>query len=215
MRHRHSLRSGCATLIERLVTPFALTLCLLACASTARAYDKTAFVAPEGQALIVFVQNLKVDRKMQFLVFASDKRCVAEVGGRQAQVLPVPPSPYIFYVSAYNTNQRIELYLEAGRTYFVRLHTETKPMGQAAQVTLVRRNGEQHKLLKHWLEGAIVERTLDNDGCYGRPLSERKNRTQRRLNEANADWKTGDDAYRDRYMLIEGDGLLPEDIDRL
>lgn len=212
MRHRHSLRPKWGLLVGRVLAPAALLSSLLVHAAPARAYDKTALVAPEGQALIVFVQNLKVDRKMSFLVFASDKRCVAEVGGRQAQVLPVTPAPYIFYVSAYNTNQRIELYPEAGRTYFVRLHTETKPMGQAAEVTLVRRGSEQHKLLKHWLEGAMVKRTLDNDACYGRPLSERKNRTQRRLNEANADWKNGGDAYRDRYTLIEKDGLLSADV---
>lgn len=180
----------------------------------AMAYDKTAFIAPAGKALVVFIQNQKVDRKMTFTVFASDKRCVAEVGGREAQVLPVDPAPLVFYALGYYKTQRIEIYPKAGRTYFVRLHTVEKTMGPAPEVTLVRRATEEHKLLKFWLDDAIVTHTIGDDTCYGKPLNERKNRTQRRLNEGNADWKNGDEAYRDKYTLIENDGLTPEDIER-
>ncbi len=176
-------------------------------------WEKEAFLAPEGKALIVFVQNQKVDRKMTFLVFGSDKRCVAEVGGREAQVLPVDPIPLILFVSAYSMNRRIEIYPEAGRTYFVRLHTVDKAMGPAAEVTPVRRATEEHRLLKSRLVGAFVTQTKKNADCYGQPLNERKNRTQRRLNDANGDWHNGDDAYRDKYMLIERDGLTRADIE--
>ena len=192
---------------------------LVACASTppslstAPPFDKSAFVAPEGQALVVFIQNEKLDRKMVFTVFGSDKRCVAEVGGREAQVLPVDPGPYIFYVLGYNNTRRIELYPEAGRTYFVRLHTVQKPMGAAPEVTLVRRATQTHRHVRYWLEGAMVRHSKDNTECYGMPLDERKNRTQGRLNEANGDWKNADDVTRDRYMLIEKDGLTAADID--
>ena len=176
-------------------------------------YDKKDFIAPEGQALIVFIQNQKVDRKMTFLVYESDKRCVAEVGGREAQVLPVPPAPLIFYVAGYSTNRRIEVYPQAGRTYFVRLHTVEKTMGPSAEVTTIRRATEEHRLLKFRLQGALVTHAKNNAECYGLPLKERKNRTQRRINEADADWQNGDDAYRDKYMLIEGDGLTRADIE--
>jgi hypothetical protein len=180
--------------------------------NSATAYDKSELIAPEGKALVVFIQNQKVDRKMMFTVFESDKRCVAEVGGREAQLLPVEPAPLILYVLGYGNTKRIEIYPETGRTYFVRLHTVDKPMGQSPEVTLVRRASEEHRLLKFRLEGAFITRTIGDDKCYGRPLDERKNRTQRRLNEANGDWKSGDDAYRDRYMLIEKDGLTAQDI---
>lgn len=183
--------------------------------SAASSGGRPEFLAPEGQALVVFIQNQRVDRKMTFTVFGPDKRCVAEVGGREAQVLPTPPGPYLFYVLGYGSTYRIELYMEAGRTYFVRLHTEDKAFGQAPQVTLVRRASESHRLLRYWLDGATVTSTLDNDRCYGRPLKERANRTQRRLNDANAGWKQADDVTRDKYMLIERDGLTPSDISRL
>lgn len=179
---------------------------------SAHAYDATEFVAPPGKAVVVFVQNQKVDRGMTFTVFESDKRCVAEVGGGEAQVLPVEPAPLLLYVTGYNKTWRIEIYPEAGRSYFVRLHTVDKPMGPSPKVTLVRRSSEEHKLLKFYLDGAIVTPTIGDDKCYGKPLKERNNRTQRRLNEGNADWKNGDDAYRDRYMLIEKDGLTAADI---
>lgn len=178
----------------------------------ASAYDKFEFVAPPKKALVVFIQNQKVDRKMVFTVFESDKRCVAEVGGREAQLLPVDPVPHIFYAVGYNNTRRIEIFPEVGRTYFVRLHTVDKAMGPSPEVTLVRRGTEQHRLLKFWLDGALVTHSIGADTCYGKPLKERKNRTQRRLNEGNADWKNGDDADRDRYMLIEQDGLTAEDI---
>jgi hypothetical protein len=179
---------------------------------SAHAYDATEFVAPPGKAVVVFVQNQKVDRGMTFTVFESDKRCVAEVGGREAQVLPLEPEPLIFYVLGYNKTRRIEIFPQAGRTYFVRLHTVDKPMGPAPEVTLVRRASEEHKLLKFWLDGAIITHSIGDDRCYGKPMNERKNRTQRRLNEGNADWKNGDDVYRDKYMLIEKDGLTAQDI---
>ena len=179
---------------------------------SAHAYDATEFVAPPGKAVVVFVQNQKVDRGMTFPVFESDKRCVAEVGGREAQVLPLEPEPLIFYVLGYNKTRRIEIFPQAGRTYFVRLHTVDKPMGPAPEVTLVRRASEEHKLLKFWLDGAIITHSIADDRCYGKPMNERKNRTQRRLNEGNADWKNGDDVYRDKYMLIEKDGLTAQDI---
>lgn len=178
----------------------------------AAAYDKFELVAPPKKALVVFVQNQKVDRKMVFTVFESDKRCVAEVGGREAQLLPIDPVPHIFYVTGYNNTRRIEIFPEAGRTYFVRLHTVDRPMGPSPEITLVRRATESHKLLKFWLDGSHITRSIGDDRCYGKPLNERANRTQRRLNEGNADWKQGGDAYRDKYMLIEKDGLTVEDI---
>lgn len=177
-----------------------------------RAYDKSAFIAPDGQAMVVFIQNQKVDREMSFSVFSSDKRCIAEVGGREAQVLPIAPEPFVFYATGYNKTRRIEIYPEAGRTYFVRLHTVDKPMGPSPEVTLVRRASEEHRLLRFWLDDAFVTHTVGDDKCYGKPLKQRKNRTQRRLNEGNADWKAGDEAYRDKYKLIERDGLTAEDI---
>ena len=176
------------------------------------AYEKDDFIAPEGKARIVFIQNQKVDRKMSFTVFESDKRCVAEVPGREAQVLDVFPGPYIFYVVAYNDARRIELYTMAGRTYFVRLHTIGKPIGAVPEVTLVRRESEEHKRLKFSLKDAIVTQASDNKKCYAKPLRERENRTNRYLNEANAEWKNGDDVDRDKYTLIERDGLTSEDI---
>ncbi len=198
------ISSICAALVVAVV---------LSPAARAWAGDKTSFIAPEKMAMVVFIQNEKVDRKMVFTVFESDGRCVAEVGGRQAEVLPVQPEPLILYVTGYNNTNRIEIYPEAGRTYFVRLHTVQKPMGLAPEVTLVRRASEGHMRLRYWLDGAFVTRAQDDGECYGRPLKERKNRTWRRLNEANAEWKNGDDAYRDRYTLTEGDGLTLDDIE--
>lgn len=190
-------------------------LLFVAAANRAGAHDKSAFVAPEGKAVFVFIQNEPQDRKLEFTVFAGDKRCVARVRGRQAEVLPVEPAPYVLYVLGYNETRRIELYPEAGRTYFVRLHTEKKVVGDVPEITLVRRASEEHMELKFRLEGALITHATADEECYGKPLKERSNRTQRRINEGNGDWKNADDTYRDKYRLIEKDGLTKEDIGRL
>lgn len=194
---------------------FSLVAAGLGPAPRAVAEDSSAFVASEDESKIVFIQNQNHDRKMSFLIFGADKRCVAEVRGREAQVLPTPPGAYVFYVVGYEQTTRIELYLAKGRTYFVRLHTVDKAIGAEPRVTLVRRASEEHKLLRYHLEGAHITHTLDDKRCYGKPLEERKRRTVRRINEANADWKNEDDVYRDQNTLIEKDGLTAEDISRL
>jgi hypothetical protein len=175
-------------------------------------YKKEQLLAPNDKARIVFLQNRREDRGMAFTVFESDRRCVAVVGGREAQVLDVFPGPYIFFISAYEQNRRIEIYPEAGRTYFVRLHSVEKAVGAAAEITVVRRASEEHRLLRYHLEGAILTYATDNKACYALPLDERERRTNRRLNDANAEWNNGDDVYRFRYTLIERDGLTREDI---
>jgi hypothetical protein len=175
-------------------------------------YKPEQLMAPDDKARIVFLQNRREDRGMVFTVFESDRRCVAIVGGREAQVLDVFPGPYIFFISAYEQNRRIEIYPEAGRTYFVRLHSVERSVGAAAEITVVRRASEEHRLLRYNLEGAILTYATDNEECYALPLAERERRTNRRLNDANAEWNNGDDVYRYRYTLIERDGLTHEDI---
>ena len=40
---------------------------------------------------MVFIQNLREDRTMSYVIFDAEKECVAEVGGRQALVVPMKP----------------------------------------------------------------------------------------------------------------------------
>jgi len=198
------------------VLSFSLVLAalqVLASPRHAAAYDKAAFVAPEGQALIVFIQNLRADRAVSFVVFDSNKQCAAEVGGRQAAVIPMKPGQYRFYVAGYDTH-RIELDLEGGLTYFIRLSTIEKFATRVSEVTLVRRDSDSYMRLKVWLNGARVAHASD-DQCRGKPLQERAKRTRKRMNKADADWQFGDDAYRAKYTMRKQDGLTAKDVDRL
>jgi len=182
----------------------------LAVARPAAADGKSAFVAPEEGALVVFIQNAPDDRAMNYIVFDADKQCVAEVGGREAEVIPMNPGRHTLYVAAYN-NHRIDLDLVAGRTYFIRLFSIEKFATRVSEVTPVQRGTDSYKLVKTWLKGATVIHASD-DPCRGKPLKERANRTQRRLNEANADWKNGDELYRFKYKLLREDGLTAEEV---
>ena len=190
-----------------------LAVAILAGPRTAAAYDKAAFVAPADKALVVFVQNLRQDEKEMFVVFRPNMECVAKVRGGQAAVVPMIPAKHRLYVTSYDTF-RIDLDLEAGRSYFIRLHTVEKALWRVSHVTPVRRGADSLKDLKRWLAGANVVRA-SGDQCQGKPLQERTNRTQRRVNDANDEWKSSDDAYRARYTVNKEDGLTREDVGKL
>jgi hypothetical protein len=187
--------------------PLWISFVLFAVASShvAGADARSAFVASEDQALLVFIQNLPDDYITKYIVFDPNKQCVAEVGGREAAVIPMKPGKYTYYLASYN-NHRIDVDLQAGRTYFVRLSAVEKVATSRSVVTPVQRGTDSYKLLKTWLDGTRVILASD-DPCRGKPLKERTNRTQRRINEANADWKNGDDLYRYNYSLLKEDGL--------
>jgi hypothetical protein len=197
--HQAWMISLLALAIEALVSP-----------RPAAAYDNKAFIAPEGEARLVFIQNLRADRKMSYIVFDPDKQCVAEVGGREAEVARMKPGRYTLYVSGYN-NHRIDVDLAPGRTYFIRLYSIEKVAHRVSDVTPVQRGTESYKLVKTWLQGANVTYARE-DPCNGKPLKERQNRTIRRINDANADWKAGDELYRYKYMLLKEDGLTPTEV---
>jgi hypothetical protein len=201
------------TLHISLTSLVALSVLTLASPRSAAAYDNADFVAPENEALLVFIQNLYEDRTESFIVFDVDKQCVAEVGGRQAEVIPMKPGKHTLYIASFR-NQRIDIDLAAGRTYFIRLNSIAKTSSRATEVTLVQRRTESFKLVKTWLQGARVTHGRD-DPCRGKPLKERKNRIIRRINDANAEWKNGDEIYRYRYMLLQEDGLTASEVDWL
>ena len=175
-------------------------------------YDKADFTPPNDQALIVFIQNLKPDEKMSFTVFDPDKICVAEVAGREIDIVPTKPGAYTYYITGFNTTRRIDVDLEAGRTYYIRLFTNERPMTRVPDVELVRRASDSYLQLRFWMDDAFITHAKD-DTCRGKPLKERANRTQRRINEANADWKYGDDARRARYSLHRRDGMIETDLE--
>ncbi len=189
---------------------FVLIVLMLAQPQPAAAYDSSDFIAPKDHALVVFIQNLYEDRAEGFIVFDADKQCVAEVGGRQAEVIPMNPGKYTLFIASFR-NQRIDIDLAAGRTYFIRLNSIAKISNRATEVTLVQRRTESFKLVKTWLQGARVTHGRD-DPCRGKPLKERQNRIIRRINDANSEWKRGDEVYRYRYMLLKEDGLTPAEV---
>jgi hypothetical protein len=181
--------------------------------STAAAYDASAFVAPNEEALVVFIHNLRDDERAEYVVFDPEKTCVASVGGRQAEVVPMKPGRYTLYVAGYNT-VRIELDLEAVRTYFIRLHSVDRFATRVSDVAPARRGTDSYKEIKTWLSGAQVALGSD-DQCRGKPLGKKLRRVQKGIYEANADWKAGDDAYRAKYTVRKEDGLTPTEVSRL
>ncbi len=175
--------------------------------------SRSDFIPPDDQALLVFIQNLREDREMTFLVFEANRQCVAEVGGGQAKVVPMDPGVYTLYGAGYGT-ERFELHLEAGRTYFVRLHTVQRAFNRKSKVTPVRRGTESYMLLRTWLDGAHVTHASD-DSCRGKPLRERKKRTARRVVEGDADWSEGGEIYRAERTLREQDGFTASELEMI
>ena len=188
-----------------------LALVVLA-SSRAAAYDKADLVAPEDTALVVFIQNLNRDDDEVFVVFDPDKECIAKVRGHKAEVVPMPPGKRTLYVTSYNTI-RVELDLEAGRSYFIRLHTKDTGMWRPSEVTVLRGRMDTG-LLKRVLEGVEVVHVRD-DPYSGKPVKERAKLTQKRIDHANKDWNDGDGEYRTRHTVYKSDGLTKEDVDKL
>lgn len=177
----------------------------------AAAYDKSELVAPADAALVVFIQNLREDQTMTYTVFDMNMQCVAAVAGRQAKLVPMPPGQHTVYIAGYK-NHRVDMELAAGRTYFIRLYSVEKVANRVSDVTPVQRGTESYKHVKSWLRGATLTHLRD-DRCTGKPLDERKNRTIRRLNDANSAWKNGDKLYHYKYSLIEDDGFTAKEVD--
>jgi hypothetical protein len=190
----------------------AFSLGILTAASAAAA-PMTDFMPPEDQALVVFIQNLREDRAMRFVVFEADRRCVAEVGGREARIVPMEPGSRRLYVTGYST-ERIELHLQAGRTYFVRLYTEQRPMARKSRVTPVVRGSSSYMELRTWLDGAVVTHASD-DPCRGKPVKGRKKRTSHRIVEADADWNDGGETYQAERTLREQDGFTQSELEAM
>lgn len=204
--------------MHRATVTLALVATLSACGAvatpqTASAYDKSAFVAPADAALVVFIQNVREDDEMTYTVFDLNGQCIAAVGGREAKVVPMPAGAHTVYIAGYR-NHRIDMKLMAGRTYFVRLYSIEKVAHRVSDVTPVQRGTESYKSVKTWLRGATITHLRD-DRCTGKPLDERKNRTIRRLNDANAAWKNGDELYRFKYSLLPDDGFIAKEVDWL
>lgn|GEM_PF-1648310 len=188
-------------------------LALLGSPVPAAADELSPFVAPPDQALVVLIQNERTDRETTFVVFDPDKKCVASVGGRKAERVPMKPGKHTLYVTAYNT-RRIDLDLRAGRTYFIRIYARDRFATRVTEVTPVHRGSDAFMRLRTWLEGAEVTHAQD-DQCVGKPLDKRRDRTQKKITEANVDWKDGDDAFRAQYTLGQDDGLSAEELGML
>jgi hypothetical protein len=204
--------------MHRATVTLALVATLSACSAvatpqTASAYDKSEFVAPADAALVVFIQNVREDQTMTYTVFDLNGQCIAAVGGRQAKVVPMPAGKHTIYIAGYR-NHRIDMKLMAGRTYFIRLYSIEKVAHRVSDVTPVQRGTESYKSVKTWLRGANVTHLRD-DRCTGKPLDERKNKTVRRLNDANAAWKKGDELYHFKYSLLPDDGFTAKEVDWL
>ena len=204
--------------MDRATVTLALLATLSACGAvatpqTASAYDKTELVAPADAALVVFIQNIREDQTMTYTVFDLNGQCVAAVGGRQAKVVPMPAGKHTIYIAGYR-NHRVDMNLIAGRTYFIRLCSIEKVANRISDVTPVQRGTDSYKSVKTWLRGARITH-LSDDRCTGKPLDERKNKTVRRLNDANAAWKNGDELYHFKYSLIPDDGFTAKEVDWL
>jgi len=204
--------------MHRALVTFAALVALAAAATftaprSAAAYDNSELVASGGNALVVFIQTLREDQTMTYTVFDMNMQCVAAVGGRQAKVVPMPAGRHTIYVAGYN-NHRIDMTLMAGRTYFIRLYSMEKFAHRGSDVTPVQRGTESYKHVKTWLRGASITHLRD-DRCTGKPLDERKNKTVRRLNDANAAWKNGDELFHFKYSLIADDGFTAKELEWL
>ncbi|MGB3050636.1 MAG: hypothetical protein WBB42_06530 [Polyangiales bacterium] len=79
------------------------------------AADKSPYVAPKDQAYIVFVKAGRASRKMQFVFYDEDLKCLSMIEGVTSEIIPVKPGKHRIYTMATNSH-RMEFDVEAGLT---------------------------------------------------------------------------------------------------
>lgn len=190
----------------------ALTLCVVPLQSAAA--DGSTYVAPKDKAYIVFVKAGRGSRKMQFLLFDKDLKCVSLFEGNVSEIVPVEPGKHTLYTMATNAH-RMEFNVEAGRTYFVRISLPKYGYGTVKLVP-AKRDSEAFAQVKDWVKGAEAS-DPNEDTCRGSQLGagkRGKNPYPGKRDSADAKWKENAE-YRDKLTMKQKDGFTAEEAGKL
>lgn len=176
--------------------------------------DSSPYVAPKDKAYIVFVKAGRSSKKMQFLIFDKDLKCVSMFEDVVSEIIPVEPGKHTLYTMATNAH-RMEFNVEAGRTYFIRISLPKYGYGTVKLVP-AKRDSDAFAQVKDWVKGAKAS-DPDEDACRGLQLGPGKRGKDPypgKRDAADEKWKANAE-YRDKLTMKNKDGFAAEEAGKL
>jgi len=176
--------------------------------------DSSPYVAPKDKAYIVFVKAGRSSKKMQFLIFDKDLKCVSMFEDVVSEIIPVEPGKHTLYTMATNAH-RMEFNVEAGRTYFIRISLPKYGYGTVKLVP-AKRDSDAFGQVKDWVKGAKAS-DPDKDACRGLQLGPGKRGKDPypgKRDAADEKWKANAE-YRDKLTMKNKDGFTAEEAGKL
>lgn len=168
------------------------------------------YVAPKVKALLVFVNDRFIDRKVKYTVFTAERDCLAVFGGEESELVEMKPGKHTLYAMGANVN-RMEVDLAPNRTYFVRINSKTRYSKGVAVITPAQRGTETFDQVNLWIAETKV--TKGKDTCRGTKIEDdKRGRIPTRIGRADEEWKAGDDAFRAKHSLQKKDGFTAKEV---
>jgi hypothetical protein len=166
--------------------------------------EGSAYVAPKDKALVVFIRDRFVDRKIKYVVIDSDRQCLGVMDKKKGELIPMKPGKHTLYAIGGNV-RRVDVDLAAGRTYFVRIYSHTAMAKGIVGVTPARRGTEAFDQVPIWTKDLATSKGTDD--CRGIMVDDKRGRVQKRIERTDADWKADSEEERAKYSLQNKDGL--------
>jgi len=176
--------------------------------------DSSTYVAPKDEAYIVFVKAGRGSKKAQFMIFDADLKCVSLFEDNVSEIIPVKPGTHTLYTMATNAH-RMELNVEAGRTYFIRISLPKYGYG-TIQLVPAKRDSEAFAQVKEWVKGAKASNP-NEDSCRGLQLGAGKRGKDPypgKRDDADNKWKQNAE-YREKLTMKKTDGFTAEEAGKL
>jgi len=186
----------------------ALTLWVMPLQSAAA--DGSPYVAPKDKAYIVFVKAGRGSKKMRFVIFDGDLKCVSLFEDNVSEIIPVKPGKHTLYTMANNAH-RMEFNVEAGRTYFIRISLPKYGYGTVKLVP-AKRDSEAFAQVKDWVKGGEAS-DPNEDSCRGSQLGAGKRGKDPyppKRDSADAKWKENAE-YREKLTMNKKDGFTAKE----
>lgn len=185
--------------------------------SHARAADESPYVAPKDKGLVVFVRDRFHNRKASMLILNGKRQCVAVVSGDKvaSELIPVEPGKHTMYAYG-GVIQRVDLDVEAGRTYFVHIEYRSRYAAPTINLTPAKRGSEMAGKVSSWVKEAQVNDHA-NDECKGsdQAVETKRGRIQKKIDREDSEWESKDEAYREAHTMNKNDGMTAKEVAKL
>lgn len=174
---------------------------------------KSPYIAPEGEALLVFVRERKrLASDLIYSIVDERGRCIASVPNDWKVVAPVKPGTQTLMVIAGVAQPQVQLLkvkAGAGRTYVVRMRPRVNTKSPV-ELSILRRSNEPLEMFP-----AAIRETgpfkVNLDACTAW-VAKRQSKLATKAAQAKAAWKAADEEFRANQTIRAGDGWTGDEV---